>query len=361
MMLFKLLKGSDANQYQSIVISLLDKSTMGEAFEKINKPVITLQWSKWYRLLVAPVSIVALLIKYRPDIIQGWMYHGNLVASMMGFFYRKSSVAWNIRHTVYDLNEENPRLRFLIKLGAKISTRTKAMIFNSRVSQHKHAEIGYSNVNNMVIANGFDVNQFKPAENKNHLRKTYKLPEHFTVIGHVARYHPMKDHAGFVNACVAMANKHENICFVLVGRDINEPHSKLSEQIEHSGCKHLFYRLGEQGDMVNIYNLFDIFVISSAWGEAFPNVLGEAMACAVPAVVTNVGDAAEIAGETGLVVPPKNTPALAQAMDTMLQMSVIRRQALGQQARQRIIENFELSTIVNKYEHLYATLVNVQA
>lgn len=366
MMLFKLLKGSDDSQYQSIVISLLDRSTMGEEFEKINKQVITLQWSKWVHLLAAPFSIIYLLLKYKPEIIQGWMYHGNIAASVMAFFNKvfsrvsskKSSVVWNIRHTIYDLNEEKTQIRFLIKLGTPLSKRVNAILFNSRVSQRKHAEMGYSNVNNLVIPNGFDVNKFKPVNNKSELGKTYKLPEHFLVIGHVARYHPMKDHAGFIDACIAVAKIHENICFVMVGRGVDEPDTKLAEQIELSGFKHLFYRLGEQKDLLSIYNIFDIFVISSAWGEAFPNVLGEAMACAVPAVVTDVGDSAEIVAETGLVVPPKDTIALADAMHTLLQMPAISRKELGKQARQRIEENYELSMIVNQYEDLYSSMLN---
>jgi glycosyltransferase involved in cell wall biosynthesis len=371
MMLFKLLKGSKGSQYQPIVISLLDKGTMGEEFEKINQQIIILQWSKWYRLLAAPFFIIYLLLKYKPVIIQGWMYHGNLVASVMAFFNsvfnrvikRKSFVVWNIRHTIYDLNEEKMQLRFLIKLGALLSRRADAILFNSSVSQRRHAEIGYSNVNNRVIPNGFETNKFKPAKNKSELRKAFNLAEDFVIIGHVARYHPMKDHAGFIDACIANAKKHANICFIMVGRDVDDNSNihnnknRLAEQIEHSGFKHLFYRFGEQKDLLNIYNLFDIFVISSAWGEAFPNVLGEAMACAVPAIVTDVGDAAEIVAETGLVVPPKDPNALADAMHKLLQMSEKSRAELGIRARQRIKENFELSRIVNQYEDLYSAMV----
>jgi len=116
--------------------------------------------------------------------------------------------------------------------------------------------------------------------------------------------------------------------------------------------------LGERADVPRLTAALDI-ASSSSWGEAFPNVLGEAMSCGVPCVATDAGDAALIVGGTGLIVPRGNAAALAQAWDEMLALSHDERQALGAQARARVSECFELGAISQRYAALYRELITV--
>lgn len=104
--------------------------------------------------------------------------------------------------------------------------------------------------------------------------------------------------------------------------------------------------------MKDIYNAIDI-LSSSSYGEGFPNVIGEAMACGVPCVVTDVGDSAVIVGDTGLVVPPKNPKALAQSMKKMIEVGKEKREGLGMKARDRIMDNYSIEKVVKEYEKLY--------
>jgi glycosyltransferase involved in cell wall biosynthesis len=94
--------------------------------------------------------------------------------------------------------------------------------------------------------------------------------------------------------------------------------------------------------------------VSSSWGESCPIVIGEAMACGVPCVVTDVGDAGWIVGDTGLVVPPRDAGALAVACETLIESGSQRRQAMGLLARTRVAEHFPLQSIMGRYEDLFA-------
>jgi glycosyltransferase involved in cell wall biosynthesis len=140
---------------------------------------------------------------------------------------------------------------------------------------------------------------------------------------------------------------------VLAGTDVDPKNLELNQLIEAhrlGACVHL---LGERSDIAWITAGLDIATLSSAWGDAFPNVIGEAMACGVPCVVTDIGDASCIVGNTGIVVPPRHPTALVKAWNKLLEMDATARTRLGEAARQRVIENYSLAKIARRYERLY--------
>jgi glycosyltransferase involved in cell wall biosynthesis len=105
----------------------------------------------------------------------------------------------------------------------------------------------------------------------------------------------------------------------------------------------------------------DVFSLSSSYGESFPNVIGEAMACGVPCVVTDVGDAAWILGNTGRVVPPRDPRALADAWREMIDLGPGGRLALGREARSRVIERFTVESVVARYDAVYENVLAREA
>jgi glycosyltransferase involved in cell wall biosynthesis len=115
--------------------------------------------------------------------------------------------------------------------------------------------------------------------------------------------------------------------------------------------------LGERQDMPRITAALDIASSSSSYGEGFPNVIGEAMSCAVPCVVTDVSDLPWVVADTGRVVPPRDPQALASAWADLLELGVEGREALGAAARARVIQYFPLESVVARYEALYESVI----
>ncbi len=96
---------------------------------------------------------------------------------------------------------------------------------------------------------------------------------------------------------------------------------------------------------------------SCSYSESFANVIGEAMACSVPSVATDVGISAWIVGDTGRIVPPRNPEALADAWRELIELGAAGRKALGTAARSRVTNYFSLASVVQQYEGLYESVV----
>jgi glycosyltransferase involved in cell wall biosynthesis len=165
----------------------------------------------------------------------------------------------------------------------------------------------------------------------------------------------MKDHASFLWAAVQVARANPTARFLMVGREVSPDNPALAG-IVPPDCIDRFVFTGERSDVHRLMQATDVLATSSAWGEAFPNVLGEAMACGVPCVATDVGDSAAIVGDTGIILPPSDTGALAAGLKAMLQKSPRERQALGRAARQRVQASYSLDSVVAQYTDMYQTL-----
>ena len=205
----------------------------------------------------------------------------------------------------------------------------------------------------VVIPNGFDLDAFFPDKQaREKVRKELGINDKIIVIGFVARFDPQKDHKNFFEAAKIVHKIYPKVHFFLCGDGISWKNEKLREWIEKSGVEKVTHLLGRRDDIKNVYNSIDIFC-SSSYGEGFPNVIGEAMACGIPCVVTNVGDSAIIVGDTGFVVPPKNPESLDEAIIKMIEIGEEKRKELGKRARKRIEESYSIEKIVKNYEQLY--------
>lgn len=163
----------------------------------------------------------------------------------------------------------------------------------------------------------------------------------------------MKDHANFIQAAALLLKDRSDVHFILAGTEVNSENHSLQQLIQNLEISNHIHLLGERKDISRLTAALDIASSASAYGEAFPMVVGESMSCAVPCVVTDVGDSAWIVGNTGKVVPPRNSEALANAWKELIEMGEEYRQALGKAARARIIECFGLETVVSQYEAVY--------
>ena len=354
MMLWKLLsirKGS----CDPLVVSLSDDETIRPLILQLGIPVHVLGMRRAAPNPLRAFSIIPLVRSFQPQLIQGWMYHGNLMASFAGVSSQKSiPVLWNIRQSLYSIATERHLTSALIRLGALLSRHPASIIYNSQTAARQHEAFGYRATRRVVIPNGFDCQTFRPnGDARWKVRDELGIGNDAILIGLIARYHPMKDHAGFLRAAGLVARAHSGAYFLFVGKGVTRDELALRSAIEAERLEDRTFLLGERLDMPHLTAALDIACSASAWGEGFSNAIGEAMACGVPCVVTDIGDSALIVADTGLSVPASNPQALAHAIGRLIEAGGEQRRHLGAAARLRIEREFSLPAISGRYEELY--------
>ncbi len=355
--LYRLVQTLGAPDFEHVVIALGASGPLSAALGKIAE-VHHLDMHPG-RLL--PQDVMRLRGRLRGghfDVIQAWMYHANLMAAMAGWG-APAPLVWNIRHSLSTLANEKRGTRWVIRAGARLSRRPARIIFNAAASRTQHLAFGYAGQRAVVIPNGFDTDAFAPASAaRARVRAELGIAPDALAIGLVARVHPMKDHANFLAAAGAFAATHPAAVFVLVGQGADADNAELGARIDRHGLRARMRLCGPRTDIADLDNALDIAVSASAWGEAFPNATAEAMACGVPCVVTAVGDAPAIVADCGLVVPPRDSAAMAAAWTALAARGDAGRRALGRRARQRVIQHYATTSGARRYAELYAQVAS---
>lgn len=357
MMLYRLLRCfRESGDHELRVISLMDENRLSAELADLGVSVHTLGMRRGMVPFRALRQLRSIIRAIRPDLIHGWMYHSNIVASLVAG--NSVPVIWGVHTSVNDIKREKKLTRLLIRAGPILSYRVSRIIYCSHISAMQHERIGYPSGKRAVIPNGFDVDLFRPdREARLLVRQGLGLPTDAIVIGHAARYHPMKNHAGLLRAFAELLDRHPRVRLVMAGREVRWDNPTLASLARALKLDGKVWLLGEQRDMARLMNAFDIYSSSSSWGEAFPIVLGEAMACEVPCVTTDVGDSAAIVAETGVVVPAGDEAALVEALDQLIQAGREVRKKLGMAARERVVNKYSLPTVAAAYRDLYEEVV----
>ena len=355
MMLHKLLARISREKFEQAVISLTDRGPLGARIEALGIPVYAVGMKPGRPTPAAAWRLIRLAWRLKPDLVQGWMSHGNLAALLAGVFVPKTvPVLWNVRRSLYSLEHDKPLTRAVTWLGARLSGLPVKILYNSRIGAAQHEKFGYRADKTLVLPNGFDTELFAPStEARSSVRFELGVSEDAVLIGLVGRYSLMKDHANFLRAAASLLKSRPDVYFVLAGRGIAWDNQALGELVRGLGIVGRTHLLGERHDMARVTAALDIATSSSAFDEGFPNVVGEAMSCGVPCVVTDVGDSAWIVGETGRVVPPRDPEALCSAWLELMEMGPAARRNLGTRARKRAEDQFSIEKIVQLYERVY--------
>ena len=358
-MLAKLVRATFSSM-QTTVVSLTGRGTVGASIEALGVPVHALEASGYRNLPGATLRLVRLLRRLRPDLVQTWMYHADLIGGLAARVVGGAAVVWNLRNS--DLSEAGTkaRTRRLVRINARFSHwLPHGIVCCSEASWGIHKCLGYSVERVCLIPNGFDLERFVPNDNSRHaIRAELGFAPNTPLVGLVARYDPQKDHTTFLAAAGRLREQRPDVGFVLVGPGIVPENADLVRQVWSAGVTEMTRMLGERDDVPELMASFDVVALSSAWGEAFPNVIGEAMACGVPCVVTNVGDSAAIVGETGRVVAVGDAPGLAAELAYLLALPDDTRRGLGKNARARVVTHYGIDTVATKYERFYRELID---
>ncbi|MCP4112572.1 MAG: glycosyltransferase [Desulfobacteraceae bacterium] len=363
-MLYKLItnwsdsKAQDCS-FEHCIVSLTGPGIYGPKLKASGIQVYCLNMERSIFDLRKFVTLYSFIRKYRPHILQTWLYHSDLIGLASGGLARVPNIVWNVRCSYMDFKHYSFGTRMIFALLSKLSFVPDAVVVNSEAGKQFHIKKGYRPRLWEVIPNGFDTDIFKPdASAGSRLRQFLGIDSPVQIIGMVARFDPMKDHANFFAAARIVSDFYPDVRFVLVGRGITEQNIELMKMIRENSMNNRTYLLGERTDIQDIVPGFDICTLSSSFGEGFPNVLGEAMSCGVPCVATDVGDSAFIIADAGKVVPPGNAESLARAWLDMLLLSQQQRAELGRKARKRVENNFSVLKAVNRYERLYLELLS---
>jgi glycosyltransferase involved in cell wall biosynthesis len=284
-----------------------------------------------------------LLRETKPQIVHGYLGVANEIALLTARL-AGAKVVWGVRASNMDFSRYDWAARWMFRVGAWLSRFADLIIVNSHAGARHHAAHGYCGSRMVVIPNGIDTDRFLPdREAGRRLRLEWGVQPHETLVGVVARLDPMKDHPTFLRAASLLVHETADLRFVCAGGGPEVYRSELRQLSQSLGLGDRVLWVGERSDTPAVFNALDV-AVSSSYGEGFPNVVAEAMACGVPCVVTDVGDSALIVGDVGVVVPPRDPNALAKGLQRCLTNPDS--PGLGRRGRRRIAEEFSLARMV---------------
>ena len=349
-MLAKLVAGMDRTRFTNSVVSLTDRGELGASIESSGVPVHCLNMPRGWPDLRGVPRLVRLIKTFQPTMVQSWLYHADLLSLIAAWIAGPVPLVWNLRCSNMDLEEYPYQTRLVQRVLSLCSHMPAAVVANSLAGQKYHHRLGYRPRRWEVISNGFDTNRFQPDHSVGpKLRKELGVPEDTVLLALIARVDPMKDHAMFLAAAGQVAAARANVHFVLVGKGTET----LIPRVAELGLSGRVHFLGLHRHIDRLIPGIDILCLSSAFGEGFPNVLGEAMAAGVPCVATDVGDIRLIIGNAGVVVPPRDPQAYAMTLIDLIDRGSSVRHALGQEARAWIQAEYSLARVITRYETLY--------
>lgn len=354
MALYRLILQSRGSDYVHTVVALTPEGGMHERFHEAGIELIVLDFRR------APISqflrLHRLLRKIRPDIVQTWLYHADMLGGLAARLAGNRNVIWGIRTT--DVDGGCARTTALVRqVCAWMSGWVPhTIVCVAEAARQAHTVVGYDARRMVVVANGFDLSRLTATQDQRRLlRERCGFDADDVVVGTLGRFNADKDHFNFVQAAGQLARQHDRLHFLMVGTDLDSDNRELMRWINETGYPERFVLLGERTDVPICLSAMDIFCLSSRT-EAFPNAVGEAMAMGLPCVSTDVGDVAMLMADTGVLVPTKNPGALAGGVAGLLTMSPGAREQLGQRARARIHAEFTMDRARAHFESIYENI-----
>ena len=358
--LSRLVGAVDRDRFPQTVLSLTDVGEVGRAIAAQGVTVAAaglgrggLPGPRGFRRLGNLIAAA------RPDLVQCWMYHANLLGGLAARrrLGRGVPQIWGVRQTELGRAAVSRRTAAVARVGGWLSHRIPAaVVFNAEAARRAHVAIGYDAARSRVIPNGFDTDAFRPdAAARASVRAELGIAAEAPVVGLIGRWDPQKDHATFLAAAAQVRHALPAVRFVLAGTGVETGNPALAALVAAAGLDDACHLLGHRRDMAALTAAFDV-ACSSSFGEGFANAIGEAMACGVPCAVTAAGDSAAIVADTGRAVPPRDSAALAGAILDLLRLPASERQALGRRARARVVADYSIAAMAHRFEALWEAL-----
>lgn len=345
--LLTLAKGLDKKLFTVVVITFYQGGTLQD--EILGAAGIELLNLRRKNRWEAPLCLVRLakeLKRSKIDVVYGFMetpaQMSLLAGSILGI-----KVIWGLRRSHRELSHYDWAERVSFRTGRVLSAGADAIVLNSFAGKEDYVKVGYCSKKMLVIHNGIDTNRFRRDSEKGaSQRKSWGIEPEAKVVGMVSRLHPMKGHEVFLRAAQKVASVRSDVYFVCAGRGEKDRFLALRALAARFGLEKRVFWPGEVKDVVGLYSALDVVCLCSIYGEGFPNVVGEAMSCGVPCVVSDVGDSALLVGETGLVVSRGDHEQLATSLLGLLCRPREELSKMGELARARVIKEFSVDKMI---------------
>lgn len=352
MMLLKLMENSSRLRSGTVFV-LGHEGELSDRFRAIGVEVVSLGIK---RMMPNPLSIVRLSREFRArrtKVVSTWLYHadliGGLAARLAGL-----PVVWGVRSS--ELSPTTTRLatRLVLRMCAGLSRIIPSKIVScSTRAVDVHVALGYPRERFDVIPNGFDLKRFRPDHAARlSVRTELDVPLNAPLVGMIARFDDQKNHRGFIEFARKLTDVRTDVRFVLAGKNVDASNRQLAQWIHDAGLGSAIRLLGLRDDVPRLNAALDVAVLTSSWGEAFPNVLGEAMACGVVCVATDVGDTGFVIGDGSRVVDVGDMAALATAVNRILALDPKERVRLERNVRLWVETEFEIGVVARRFEEV---------
>jgi glycosyltransferase involved in cell wall biosynthesis len=329
-----------------VIVSLTPALAYAERLRAAGITVVEYDFRKPGGIASGLTGLAKLIAAHAPDIVQGWMYHGDLAALLGLTLSGRRGVTpliWSIRCSDLDLSRYGLGLRLVVRACAFLSGRPDLVLTNSAAGLKSHLAMGYHPRRTAVLANGIDTDEFKPDPGaRAAVRRELGIADDAIVLAHVARIDPAKDHESFLRAMEQLPDVHA----LLIGAG--------TENLPAAGN---LIRLGRRDDVPRLLAASD-FVVSSSTSEGFSNAIAEGMACGLPAIATDVGAAREIVGDTGVIVPPRDPASFAAGVRALAAEPPDARAVRSKSARERMTAEFSINRAVENFGRLYESVLD---
>ncbi len=362
-MLQRLLSATDLARFPSTVIVLKPDGPIQPRIEALGVPVHCLGVDRERPTLGNLRDLVKLLRDGQFDVIQTWLYHADLMGGVAARLAGRIPVAWGLHTSTLDADQVS-RVTLVIRQLLAWSSRLLpgAVVCCSDVSRRLHIGYGYEPSRMVMVPNGFNLEEYAiRTELRPEVRRELGIPENVPVVIAVARCEPQKDYPNLVAAAAVTCQRLPDARFVCCGKNVAWDNPELASSIDRLGLRDHFHLLGVRSDVPRLLAASDVLVSAAAFGEAMPLVVGEAMACGVPCVVTDVGDSAMLVGPTGRSVPPRDPEQLGHALADLLSLPRAVRAEQGRAARAWIQSRYSLELSVRRYQNTWMQIIESAA
>ena len=346
-------KGLAERGYDVTVLTFYSGGAYGEELRDTKVRLVSLDKKGRWDLLPFFCSLVSILRSEAPDAVYSFLGVANIFSVLARPFVPNTRVIWGVRASNMDLCRYDWATRWSYWVECRLARFADLIVTNSRAGLKYAMVQGFPKTKMVAIPNGIDTERFQPDKMAGkRLRKAWGIGEDERLIGLICRIDPMKDHSTFIQAAALIKRQVENVRFVCVGKGEDEYEKSMRSLATKMGLDDVLIWAGEHSNMMEVYNALDIASSSSSYGEGFPNVVGEAMSCGVPCVVTDVGDSALLVGRTGWVVPPNDSEALCSVWCEIFLLEEKEFRAKAVAARDRVISQFSINALLISTEQL---------
>jgi glycosyltransferase involved in cell wall biosynthesis len=302
-----------------------------------------------------PFRIIKTLFDLKPNLIQTWLYHSDLIGSLIGKLLLGIPVIWGVHHTTLTTNSVKSSTYLVVRLLAKMSSSfPERIICCSRSAYDSHKLLGYDEGKMLLIENGIDTSSLRVVPDaRQSVYSELGLSDSDKTIGMFARFNPQKDHKTFVEAAGRLALEKSDVHFILGGEMIDKNNDSLKGWIESNAMQGRFHLVGPRHDIPRYLSAMDLVTLTSAFGEALPMILLEAVCCGAPCVATDVGDISFLLEGWGIVVTPGDAEALAAGWAKVLEWTPQYKNEMLTKARDTVETRYGVEKMSNNYHNAY--------